>query len=292
MTHRRSYRDEPALADEVFALLGRVFPDEPLGRARLAALRFGAPWESASTPYLHRVGGGLVSHVGLLALDVMIGDRPWRVGGVHAVATDPAHRRRGHYRRIMAELLADADRRFEGLLLTTLHPEYFRDFGFRVVPEWTFRAEVAGSGGELASRVLDLETASDRAVIHRLLERRAPLSPVLSLGREKCVWAFYEAVSPLRFVPALDLVMVAEQGAGGVVLHDVIASRLPPLGDLLAAWPEPVGSVEARFSPEHLDPRFRPAPLEPSEGDGTVLMARGPLPLDGRPLRLGRGGRC
>lgn len=124
------------------------------------------------------------------------------------------------------------------------------------------------------------------------MERRAPLSPVLSLGREKSVWAFYEAESPLRFVPALDLVMVAEWRAGSLVLHDVIAPRLPPLDDLVAAWPEPVGFVEARFSPEHLDSRLRPAPLERSEGDGTVLMARGPLPIDGRAVRLGRGGRC
>jgi len=59
-------------------------------------------------------------------------------------------------------------------------------FGFRVVPEWAFRIEVEAGGG-LDSRLLDLANESDRALMHRLLERRAPLSPVLSLGREKCV---------------------------------------------------------------------------------------------------------
>jgi len=106
------------------------------------------------------------------------------------------------------------------------------------------------------------------------------------------VWAFYEAASPLRLVPALDLVMVADAQEGGLVLHDVVGPRLPPLADLLAAWPEPVTFVETGFSPEHLDARFRALPLDPSRADGTFLMARGPLPIDGRPVRLGRGGRC
>jgi len=79
--HRRSYRDEPALADEVFALLGRVFPGEPLDRARLAFLRFGAPWASASTPYSVPLepseGGGTVLMArGPLPID----GRPLRLG--------------------------------------------------------------------------------------------------------------------------------------------------------------------------------------------------------------------
>lgn len=123
---------DPALA----TLLERVWPRVPAAIARAAALGFA--WTDVSTPFVRREGGGVIGHVGLIELPLVLGGRPVRVGSIHAVCTDPDRRRRGIAHALMAEALAEADRRFETVILTTLIPELYTPFGFPVVREHAF----------------------------------------------------------------------------------------------------------------------------------------------------------
>lgn len=300
MTFRRDYRADPTLADRVFELLGGVFPGIGLDQARRGAERFGAPWEGASTPFVREVEGRLVSHVGLLEIQLVVAGRALRVGGVHGVATRPGHRRQGLFRSLIEEAIAYAAPRYRTLLLTTAHPEYFEPFGFRAIPESVFVSPAPPAPAPLTSRLLDLSSDADRSLMHRLLDRRAPLSRVLALGPEKCVWAFYEAGSELRYLPALDAVIVGEQAGDLLRLFDVVAPRAPSLAEIVAGWPGAVREVVAFFNPDALGPDFRPRPhdlaggpwsMDPG-GDNGMLMVRGPLAVEGLPLILGRGGRC
>jgi predicted N-acetyltransferase YhbS len=170
---RRRYDREPELADRVFGLLESVFPG--VGAARAAAARLGASWESASTPFVREDGDRVIAHVGLLELPLVVEGRSIRVGGVHGVATDPARRRAGLYRSLLDELLAFAADRYETVVLTTAHPEYFRGFGFRVIPEFVFRFPVRRPAAPTRVRTLDVADPADRAIVQRLLRRRAVL---------------------------------------------------------------------------------------------------------------------
>lgn len=300
VTFRRDYRTDPTLGDRVFTLLGEVFPGIGLDEARRRAERFGAPWEEASTPFVREVEGRLVSHVGLLDLPLVVAGRPVRVGGVHGVATHPGHRRQGLFRSLIEEALAYAAPRYRTLVLTTAHPEYFEPFGFRAIPESVFVSPAPAAPAPLAGRLLDLSSGADRSLMHRLLDRRAPLSRVLSLGPERCVWAFYEAGSELRYLPALDAVIAGERAGELLRLFDVVAPQAPSLADVVAAWPGAIREVVAFFNPDALGPDFRPRPHDltggpwsmDQSGENGVLMVRGSLAVEGLPLMLGRGARC
>lgn len=301
MTFRRSYADDPGLVDRVFELLGAVWPDLPLAEARVAAARFGAPWEAASTPFVREDGGGVVSHVGLLELSLFVNGQIQRTGGVHGVATHPACRRQGLYRSVMVELLEWASPRYATLVLTTAHPEFFEPFGFRVCPEHVFVARVRGVARPVPARRLDpLRHAADRELLHRLIERRVPLSRVLSLAPEKSVWGFTELASEIRYAANVDIAVVAERAGPVLRVYDVIAGRTPDLAQVLAVWGEPVEEVVTFFNPDRMGDGFVavPHPVAGGElsmdaaGDNTWLMVRGRGLPAGSPMMLARGGRC
>lgn len=293
----RCYRFDATLGDRVFDLLEVVFPGVGAGRANGAA--FGAAWESASTPFVAERSGRIVAHVGLMPMPLHARGRTLRCGGVHGVATDPDHRRRGYFRRLMEELLVDGSARFDTLILTTAHREYFEPFGFRVVPESVFRYR-SPVGGREPSRVLDLARPEDFTRMHGLLDERTPVSDVLGVGPEKGCWAFYEYRSPIRFLPDADVAVIAELTGQTLRLYDVIGRSMPSIERIVAAFPGPVSEVVAYLAPDRLGGAFLPEPhdrlggpeaLEPGTPD-LVFMVRGPFPAEGWPLMLPRPGRC
>lgn len=300
MRQRSSYADEPGLGDRVFDLLDVVFTGVRAARAHGEA--FGATWESVSTPFVARdAGGRVLSHAGLMSFPLTVLGRAVTAGAVHGVATHPDQRRQGLYRAAMEELLAYAAGRHTLLFLTTSHPEYFEPFGFRVVPESVFRARVRPRPGSPAPCTLDLPgSAADRALMHRLLESRTPVSQVLGVGPEKACWAFYEFRSPVRYLPELETAVVAERREGRLFLYDAIGPRVPRLDELLDGLGETADEVVACFAPDLLGGPFAAEPhdlgggplaLQPGEA-GWVFMVRGPFAAEGQPLMLPRPARC
>ncbi len=292
-----SYRSDPTLGDRVFDLLDVVFPGVRAGRANGAA--FGAPWESVSTPFIVEDSGRILAHVGLMPIPLHSLGRTVRCAGVHGVATDPEYRRRGHFRHLMENLLTVGASRFDTLILTTAHREYFEPFGFRVVGESIFRFRSPFEGRE-PSRVLDLSRREDLSLMHRLLNDRIPVSDVLGVGPETGCWAFYEYQSPIRFLPDADVAVIAELTGPTLRLYDLIGRSVPSIARIVAAFPGPVAEVIAYFAPDRLGGVFVPEPHDQSGGPdalepgtpGLVFMVRGPLPAEGRLLMLPRPGRC
>lgn len=253
-----------------------------------------------STPFVIERAGRIVTHVGLMPMPVWAMGTPLRCGGVHGVATDPEHRRRGYFREAMTALLAESANRFDTLILTTVHREYFEPFGFRVVPESVFRYRpgIGSTGG--SGRFLDLGRSEDFRIMHRLVEERSPVSEVLGVGPEKACWAFYEYRSPIRYLPASDAAIIGRLTGGTLRLYDVIGRSIPSIETIVAAWGEAVAEVVAYLAPDRLGGGFVAEPhdlsggvdaLEPGTPD-FVLMARGPFPAEGRSLMLPRPARC
>jgi predicted N-acetyltransferase YhbS len=292
MARRADFGSEPGLAGRLFPLLDRVFPGLAASAERIRAL--GASWEEVSTPFVAEVDGEPVSHVGLIALPLVLMGAEATAGSVHAVATHPEHRGRGHYRAAMEELLAWAESRFPTLVLTTEHPEYFTPFGFRHAPEqatlWSVPEGLRrATPGRL--RRLDLAVPADLALLHRLLDEREPVSRVLGVRREKTIFLFNEARNPLWYAPELDAALCLEREGHRLRLYDLVAPRLPRLEDLAACLPWEVEELEICLAPDRLAPDEASHPVLFEHDGPSWLMVRGPFAAEGQPFILPRGAR-
>jgi predicted N-acetyltransferase YhbS len=286
--HRRSFADDPALCDQVFDLLHTWLPALPRMRKRAERLRW--RWEDVSTPFVHEQDGRVISHVGVLEMNLVCHGETRRVGGIHAVCTLEAERRRGLFRVLIEEALAHCEERYETVELSTENPEYYEPFGFRSVPEFRFLAEVGSPPGRNGFRRLRLDDAADLDRLEDLLRHRVPVSRTLSVASELDVFKFNEGSGDrLYLCEELELVAVisradSETGPGQLVIDDLVAPELPELGEILARWPEPVREVCFHFCPEHLDVVARPEAVQDD-----VFMVRGEFPYgDSEELPKGR----
>lgn len=286
---RCSFSDDPTLSPQVFALLEEVFPG--LQQVAHNAARLGALWESVSTPFLYVEDGQAVSHVGIIALPLVLLGQAVTVGTIHAVATHPDFRGRGYYRQLMEEVLHYAADRYETLILTTEHPEYFEPFGFRVIDEQLFTVRCDAAGGTEGFRLLDTHDASDLALLHRLLEVRAPVSQVASPLNEKAIFCFNEGWRPLYYSLDLDVLACLEQEDTHLKLFDLVGPNIPSLDAVLARIPHRLQKVDICFSPDRLGISPAPTPYIFDHDGPSYLMARGPFAAEGHAFTLPRSAR-
>jgi predicted N-acetyltransferase YhbS len=287
--YRRDYRSDPALLGRVFGLLELAFPGDGLTRREHAARALGCRWDAVSTPFVRFEGDAAVAHVGLLELPLVVSGRERRVGAIHAVATHPERRRRGLYRSLMEEALAHADARYETLVLTTLEPYLYEPFGFRVVGESRFVADCDKPDTAACMRLLDRDDPRDLALLHRLLEERAPVSNRLGVVREHVVFGFDEAYTPLRYDSNGDLLLIYDVVGTTLRIFDVVAKSIPPLGELVVRVPERVERIEVYFGPDRLGARLEP---EPWTLDEAFFMVRGPFAAEPGSFMIPRSARC
>ena len=265
---------------EVYGLFDAIWPR--LSERIALVERAGAePWHRISTPFVAYDGDEVVAHVGVLAIPLMLAGAPLLVGGVHAVGTHPAHRRKGYARRLLEEAIAYCDDRFAAAQLTTESPDVFRGVGFRVVPQTRF--EVPPSPRRAPGfQPLSMDSAADCATLHRLLRRRQPVSRRLSSLDPGWLFVTDEVLATgsftrLHYAPDLDVVAVFEIKEQRLCLYDVVAERLPALAEVLARIPQPHSHVDLFFTPD----RFEVDILSKSEAyPGDNLMVRGTYPVE------------
>jgi hypothetical protein len=79
------------------------------------------------------------------------------------------------------------------------------------------------------------------------------------------------------------MVVALDREEERLLLRDVVASRLPTLGELLRELPGPAAEVVFCFSPDKFEVEAEALPVPEDEG---VLMVRGPFAAEGRPFML------
>jgi len=289
MNHRRPWSGHPGLLRPVLDLLGRCF--DGFTATESLARGHGLRWEECSTPFVVLDARGRpIAHVGVLELCLVLDGREEVVGGVHAVCTDPAHRRRGRFRALMEEAAAWCDGRYRTLVLTAGEPALYEPFGFRVFPEHLFAGGWRGAAGPNRFRELNRDEPADRALLHRLLAERTGVSLRLGVVRDRDVFLFDTARIPIRYSADLDLALVARRDGGTIRILDVVAREMPPLGEILEAAGEPAGRVEVCFPPDRLAFDLEPEP-HVLDGDDH-LMVRGPFLSEGAKAMLSPAARC
>lgn len=255
----------------------------------------GAPWHAHSTPFVRFVGDIAVAHVGVMAVPVRVDGRNAVIGGIHAVCTRPAYRRRGHFREVMAEALEHCDAHFSATWLFTSRPQLYEPFGFRVVPEhvFTIAAHTAhGTATPFERLCADRKDHVDR--LHRLLATRTPVSHVLAVTDPGWLFLMNEAfdsrgLARLHYAADLDVIAAYEMHGRELHLLDLAGPRVPLLAEMLERIPGRFDRVVLHFVPDRLEGlpwQARPAATR------DLLMVRGALGIEDHPLCVPPLGHC
>lgn len=290
---QKSFSEEPTLSKRLFTLLETVFSEFGFDISSLveSARQLGAPWETASTPFIRFDDDVAVSHVGVLEIPLRVMGKSMTVAGIHAVATHPEYRRRGYYREIMTEVLDYCDRRYETLVLTTSQPELYEPFGFRVVEEYKFVAQCDAKESCDRLRLLDLSDSNDVKLLRRLLETRTPVSNIVGVlpQQEKALFCVNEATRPLYYAEDLDVMICMEIEDTQLKLFDLVGTNIPTLDAILARVPQSIKEIIVYFSPDRLNTNFEAVPHLLDEA---FLMVRGKFAAEGKEFMLPRSARC
>jgi hypothetical protein len=271
---------------ELYALFDTVWPrlSDRIGIAERAGAE---PWHRVSTPFVVYEDGVMVAHVGVLAIPLMLAGSPVVVGGVHAVCAHSAHRRRGHVRRLLREALAWCDSRFATAQLTTGTPDVFRSSGFRVIAQTRFEVAPVPRRGP-GFRPLSIDSPDDLALLSRALRHRQPVSHALASLDPGWLFLFDEVLATgsltrVHYAAHLDLVAAYEVKDDRLCLYDLVAEKLPPLQDVLAAIPARHSHVDLFFAPDRFDVDVL---AEREAWPGDKVMVRGVYPVEDRPTVL------
>jgi len=290
---QQSFSCDPTLYKRLFTLLETVFSSFGFDISNLveSARKLGAPWETASTPFMRFHDDIAVSHVGVLEIPLNIMGESVTAGGIHAVATHPEYRRRGYYREIMTEVVDYCDRRYETLVLTTSQPELYEPFGFRVVEEHKFVTQCDSIGSSDRLRLLNFSDSNDIKLLHRLLETRTPVSNIVGVlpQQEKALFCVNEATRPLYYAEDLDAMICMEIEDTQLKLFDLVGTNIPALDAILARIPQPIKEIIVYFSPDRLNANFQAVPHVLDEA---FLMVRGEFAAEGKEFMLPRSARC
>lgn len=283
---------DPERRSQIYALLASVWPHLAEGIPR--AERWGARWHEVSSPFVRFDGETAIAHVGVIFIPLTVAGEAVEVAGIHAVCTHPAYRGRGYSRALMEAALSFCDARVATALLTTAEPELYTRYGFRLVPQHLFEADLAPRAAAPAPRRLSLEVEADRALLDHLLARRAPASQRLGVREpgwlfkiDVSLWA--EIIEHIYYLEDLECVVVYRVEGRTLRIYDLVARRLPPLEALLARIGGHAERIELFLTPDRLQADgLRPEPLP---GDDH-LMVRGPFAAEGQPLILPPLARC
>ena len=283
-----TFSEDPGISRKLFDLLEVVFPGIRQGAESIRSL--GVSWESASTPFIRCENTVAVSHVGVIEIPLILLGNPTAVGSIHGVATHPEYRNRGYYREVMEEALEYCATRYRTQILTTEHPAYFTPFGFRIIQEHFFCARVSSGGGENFRR-LNTANAGDIALLLRLIEKRAPVSNIVGVIREKAVFCFNEGRRPIFYAENLDSILCMEREGNRMHIYDIVGPKIPDFELLLACLPRGIEELFIHFSPELLGIETEAKPYIFDHNGPSYLMVRGPFPAEGKKFTLPRSAR-
>lgn len=285
---QKSFAQELTLSNSLFTLVEIVFPE--IIAAASMSRKLGASWESASTPFIKFQDDIAVTHVGVLKMNLRLMGETVTVGGIHGVCTHPKFRRRGYYREVMTEVLDYCDRHYNTLVLTTLQPEFYQPFGFRVVEEHLFKTKCNSMSHRSGFRLLNLLDTNDLKLLHRLLETREPVSNIVGVvNDEKAVFFVNEGSNPLYYSSDLDVIVVMEIENTTLKIFDVVGTHVCTLEAIVERILQPIEEVEIYFNPQRLEVNFQ---AFPHALDQAVLMVRGDFLAEREKFMLPRSARC
>lgn len=251
---REDYFDDPAGWAAVKALLVDVFGVDvsPLDR-------LGGPDRTLMSSAWFDECGRCVANFSAFSMPLVIDGHPVKAAALQSGAVVPEYRGRGLFRDLVRRMLQRCEEQgFEAIVLYTDKPQLYEPYGFRILPEHRFAgAAPVVKEASPSCRPLDMNNAEDISLVRQLLENRAPVSQRLAACRNTQTFllntALVEGVT-FSLLPQHSAVIAWSENQDGSVftLQDVVAARIPSLGEILQAIGRHPETVEVLFAPDRL----------------------------------------
>lgn len=273
--------DDRAWHDAFFAHVAEVFPG--IDFRRWGAL---GGWDAGYDVLALAADDRVIASIGRTRMTLVIDGAETSGYQLGAVATRAGQRGQGLARRLMDEVLADADREARPVFLFA-NPsvlDFYPRFGFRRVAQSRFGADAAIVPNPGDARAFDPNDAGERRRLAEICTRAVPTGRRFGTRSYYSILLWHLCNHPLaaHWLAAEEALLVTESDADRLILHDVVASRRFDLAASLPALATgTVGSVEFGFEPGAWWPGARP--LGP---DDAPLFVRGLDGLQGPPFRF------
>ncbi len=273
---------------KLFGLLEECFPGIKANIIRCEGLGF--PW--ASLPFLKLVNGEVVSHVGFLEYPLIIQGRQYKVGALHAICTQEAHRNQGLASELIQEALEWAKGRYAFVVLFTEIPQFYRQLSFHPIQEYRFHLRCQHPKG--SRHLTPVISPKDHSLFVQLFKTRAPLSNQMWVKDEGTIASFntlfatYPVYWSLYYSSSFNGFLSYLVEDRTLHLFDVIADKIPSLDLILDHLPTPIEDIYFYFSPDRLTDQAVPQPYLYDKGH---FMVHGHLPTD-QPFMISPLSRC
>ncbi len=209
-TLRTDYRDHQIYRDAYFRFTPKVFDG-----LSFAEWCHKGGWNDQYQVFSFFDGDEIVANVSVLVLTLLLEGQRARGIQFSAVGTLPAYRCQGLARQLIAHVLAyyEASTDLFFLFANDSVLDFYPKFGFRLVQDYEFLAEMPELYTEPVARALDPHNAEDWALLAHYAHHRRPISQVFSatnyghvllyhaLNRAHLVWY----LAPLETVIAYEI---------------------------------------------------------------------------------------
>ncbi|MBU0518769.1 GNAT family N-acetyltransferase [bacterium] len=195
-------------------------------------------WDSQYVPFSAFIDGKCIASICVYPSEITIDGKKERWAQLLTVGTLPEYRHRGIHYELWKRAHAWIQ---ESCRLTFLFTDddvvgFYERLGFKRQLEYfdAIVLEATASVDAPQSKKLDIANSADYALIARLVEQREPVSQKLGFHTPNLLlfMLLYPYVDLTYYIEELDTVVIAEQTADGIRIHDVIAPKMPTFAEL------------------------------------------------------------
>lgn len=241
--------DDPAWHDAFFAHVAEVFP--AIDFRRWGAL---GGWDADYDVLALVEADRVLASIGRTRMMLVVEGRETRGYQLGAVATRGSCRGQGLARRLMRDVLAEADREACPVFLfanpTVL--DFYPRFGFQRMVQSRFGADAAIVPAAGHARAFDFGDARERRRLAELCGRAAPTGRRFGARAYYSILLWHICNRPLaaHWLDAEEALIVTGREEDRLILHDVVAPRVFDLAAVLpAVAAAATRSVEFAFEP-------------------------------------------
>ncbi|MFA6915830.1 MAG: GNAT family N-acetyltransferase [Parachlamydiales bacterium] len=251
-----------------------------------------SPGELASRLFLKEVNGEVVSHSVFFECPILVEGQWHKMGALHAICTQSAHREQGLASQLIQEALIWAKDRCDFIILFTEIPKFYERLSFHSIQEYRLHLPYKRSKGSAFLR--PVISPNDDALFLRCFQEREPVSNHLWVKDNGAIASFntlfttFPTYWSLYYSPAINGFISYLIEDKTFHLLDIVAAKMPSLDLILDHLPAAIEEIYFYFSPD----RFTDAAVpEPYLYDKGHLMIYGPW-SNTKPFMISPLSRC
>ncbi len=217
---RTDYRDQPAYRDAYFRFTPKVFDG-----VSFAEWHHKGGWNEHYQVFSLFDGDEIVSNVSVSVLTLLLVGQRARGIQFSAVGTLPSHRHQGLSRQLMTHVLEHYENSTDIFFLFANDSvlDFYPKFGFRLVQDYEFVAEMPELSSQPVARLLDPHYADDWSLLTHYAHHRRPISQVCSATDYGHIFLYYALTrtNSVWYLEPLETVIAYEIQGDVLDIYDI-----------------------------------------------------------------------